>query len=48
MILCQFQPGTAYKSTAYKKMCVDGWHLLERDFILDYVLASVVLAMKLH
>ena len=25
-----------------------GWHLEERDTILDFVLASVVLAMTLH
>ena len=25
-----------------------GWHLKERDIILDFVLASVVLAMTLH
>ena len=38
----------AYKSAAYKKKLVAGWHLLERDIISDFVLASVDLAMILH
>ena len=25
-----------------------GWHLLERDIILDFVLAAVLLTMTLH
>ena len=29
-------------------MRVAGWHLLERDIILDFVLASVSVAMTLH
>ena len=48
LIFCQFQPGIAYKSVSYKKRRVAGWHLLEHDIILDFVLASVVLAMTLH
>ena len=47
-IFCQFQSGISYKSVAFKKRRVTGWHLLERDVILDFVLASVVPAMTLH
>ena len=47
LIFCQFQPGIAYKSVSYKKRRVTGWHLLEHDIILDFVLALVVLAMTL-
>ena len=36
LIFCQFQPGIAYKRVAYKKKHVAGWHLLERNIILDY------------
>ena len=46
--VCHVQPGIAYKSVAYKKKLVAGWHLLERDIISDFVLASVDLAMILH
>ena len=49
LTFCQFQPGIGYKSVVYiKKKRVAGWHLLERDIILDFALASVVLAMTLH
>ena len=48
LIFCQFHPGIAYKSVAYKKKHIAGWHLLGCDIILDFALGSVVLAMALH
>ena len=48
LIFCQFQLGIVYKSVAYKKKHVAGWHLEERDIVIDFVLASVVWTVTLH